>query len=87
MGNEVKPSKPLTDPQLAMLLRLADGTRGPSGLIEFVCATRGEFMTVRALHRRGLVQWRYIATRLFGAQLTVLGREVLAATRSEGSVQ
>jgi hypothetical protein len=87
MNSEANTSKPLTDPQLAMLLRLADGKHGPSGLVEFVCATRGEFATVKALHRRGLVEWRYIASRLFGAQLTVLGKGTLYVLKGQGDVQ
>jgi hypothetical protein len=87
MTAEANASKPLTYPQLSMLLRIVDGKRGASGLVEFFCATGGEFATVRALHRRGLVEWRYIASRLFGAQLTALGKGTLHAMKGQGDVQ
>jgi hypothetical protein len=67
----------LTNAQVAMLQRLATDKRGPSGLVEYVCATTSEFSTVKALARRGLVQWRYLASRLFGAKLTASGRAAL----------
>lgn len=77
MAREVIPL--LSIPQLAMLRKVRDNKRGESGCVEFQCATRGEFSTIKALARRGLVNWSWRNSRFFIAAITRKGAEHVEA--------
>ncbi len=63
--------------QLTMLRQIATGKLGASGAVEFPCATLSQQSTAKALKARGFIRVYYIASRLFGAQLTSAGRIAL----------